>query len=210
MSNPNKPGGKSGQRSRKPAQQPNLKAVQPQDQKTVEQPSLKAMQPQDQKTVQAPSLKPVQPLDQKSPPQQPGLKPVQPLSQKPAQPPVQPQSQKPEQPPKQQPEQQQETRKQIAAAVASANTLSIDFQAIATAYSEYTKKSFEETKAFVEKLSGVRSVDKAIEIQTEFAKQAYETFVTESRKICELYSDLARQSLKPFEDLVANTTRAAR
>ncbi|HEY5130017.1 MAG TPA: phasin family protein [Bradyrhizobium sp.] len=98
----------------------------------------------------------------------------------------------------------------MAAAVASANTLSVDFQAIATAYGDYTKKSFEETKAFVEKLSGVRSLDKAIEIQTEFAKQAYETFVTESQKIRELYSDLAKQTLKPFEGLVANATRAVR
>src|SRR3982074_268903 len=45
-------------------------------------------------------------------------------------------------------------------AVASANTLAIDFQTIATAYSDYSKKSFEQTKAFVEKLSGVRSLDK--------------------------------------------------
>ena len=48
------------------------------------------------------------------------------------------------------------------------------FHAIATAYSDYTKKSFEDTRSFVEKLSGVKSIDKAIEIQTEFAKSAFE------------------------------------
>ena len=71
-------------------------------------------------------------------------------------------------------------------------------QAIATAYGDYAKKSFEDTKSFVEKLSGVRSLDKAIEVQTEFAKTAYETFMTESKKIAELYGDLARQSHNPF------------
>jgi hypothetical protein len=99
--------------------------------------------------------------------------------------------------------------KQIDAAVAPANTLSIDFQTIAMAYSDYSKKSFEQTRAFVEKLSGVRSLDKAIEIQTEFARQAYETFVTESQKIRELYSGLAKQSFKPFEDLVAKAIPTA-
>ena len=78
--------------------------------------------------------------------------------------------------------------------------------AIATAYGDYTKKSFEDTKLFVEKLSGVKSFDKAIEVQIEFAKTAYETFVTESRKIGMLYSDLAKQSHKPFGDFVAKMT----
>jgi hypothetical protein len=74
---------------------------------------------------------------------------------------------------------------------------------LATAYGDYTKKSFEDTKLFVEKLSGVKSLDKAIEVQTEFAKTAYETFVTESQKIGALYGDLAKQSYKPFGDFVA-------
>jgi hypothetical protein len=80
------------------------------------------------------------------------------------------------------------------------------FQAIATAYGDYTKKSFEDTKAFVEKMSAVRSLDKAIEVQTGFAKTAYETFVTESQKIGALYGDLARQSYEPFGGFVAKMT----
>ena len=87
-----------------------------------------------------------------------------------------------------------------------AGTPSASFQAIATAYGDYTKESFEDAKAFVEKLLGVRSLDKAIEVQTEFAKTACETFVTESQKIGALYGDLARQSYKPFGGLVARMT----
>ena len=96
---------------------------------------------------------------------------------------------------------QQDGEKQLDTGTASAS-----FQAIATAYGDYTKKSFEATKAFVEKLSGVRSLDKAIEIQAEFAKTAYESFVTESQKIGALYGDLAKQSYKPFGGLVAKMT----
>ena len=80
------------------------------------------------------------------------------------------------------------------------------FHAIATAYGDYTKKSFEDTRSFVEKLSGVKSFEKAIEIQTEFAKTAYETFIAESQKIGALYGDLAKQSYKPFGSFGAKTT----
>ena len=92
--------------------------------------------------------------------------------------------------------------------VASATTVQNGLQAIASAYGDYTKKSFEDTKSFVEKLSGVKSIDKAIEVQTEYAKAAYETFVAESQKIAGLYTDLAKQTFKPLEGIVAKFTPA--
>jgi hypothetical protein len=102
--------------------------------------------------------------------------------------------------------QQQDGKEQIDAAATSTNSFPAGFQAIATAYGDYTKKSFEDTRSFVEKLSGVKSLEKAIEIQTEFAKSAFETFVAESQKIGALYRDLAEQSYKPFGSLPAKTT----
>ena len=100
-------------------------------------------------------------------------------------------------------EQHQNGKEQIDAADASTNAFPGGFQAIATAYGDYTKKSFEDTKSFVEKLSGVRSFDKAVEVQTEFAKSAFETFVRETQKIGALYGDLAKQSCKPFGGFAA-------
>jgi hypothetical protein len=49
----------------------------------------------------------------------------------------------------------------------------------------------------------VKSFDKVVEIQTEFAKTAFETFVRESQKIGALYGDLAKQSYKPLAGFVA-------
>jgi hypothetical protein len=49
----------------------------------------------------------------------------------------------------------------------------------------------------------VRSVDKAIEIQTEVAKSAFETFMAESQKIGALYRDLAAESCQPFGGFLA-------
>jgi len=95
-------------------------------------------------------------------------------------------------------------------AVAPAHSFPISIQTIANAYGDYTKKSLQDTRSFVEKLMGVRSLDKAIEIQSEFARQAYETFVAESQKISELYSELAKQIFKPLEGFVAKVTQAGR
>ena len=70
--------------------------------------------------------------------------------------------------------QQQNRKEQIGAADVSASAFPAGFQAIATAYGDYTKKSFEDTKSFVEKLSGVKSdsvgrqVTKSLEPGQEF------------------------------------------
>jgi hypothetical protein len=40
----------------------------------------------------------------------------------------------------------------------------------------------------------MRLLDRAIELQTEFAKQAYDGFIAESQKIRELHKQLARLS----------------
>jgi phasin family protein len=104
---------------------------------------------------------------------------------------------------------QQYGKEHFETVVASATTVQQGLQAIASAYGDYTKKSFEDTKSFVEKLSGVKSLDKALEVQTEYAKSAYETFVAESQKIAGLYTDMAKQTLKPIEGMVAKFTPAA-
>jgi phasin family protein len=95
------------------------------------------------------------------------------------------------------------------AAVASAGTFTKGVQAIATAVSDYSKKSFEDGSAFVEKLASVKSFDKAIEIQTDYAKSAYETLVAESTKIGELYSELAKEAYKPVESLMSKLPKVA-
>ena len=82
-------------------------------------------------------------------------------------------------------------------------TLSKSAQAIAVEATEYTKKSFENGNAFVEKLIGAKSIESAMEIQTDYVKLSYESFVAEATKMGELYVELAKDAYKPFEGLVA-------
>ena len=86
----------------------------------------------------------------------------------------------------------------------------IDIQTIAIAYEDYAKRSFQESGSFVEKLMGVQSFDKAIEVQTEFARQAYVNFVAESQRMCELYNELAKQIFRPWERFAAQVTPTSR
>lgn len=100
---------------------------------------------------------------------------------------------------------QQYGKEQMESATAAAGGVQKGLQAIASAYGDYSKKSFEEGNAFVEKLSGMKSMDKVLELQAEYAKSSYETFVAESQKIGALYADMAKQSFKPFEGMMSKT-----
>jgi hypothetical protein len=98
---------------------------------------------------------------------------------------------------------QQVSKDSIDNAMKSMGAVSKSAQAIVVEMTDYSKKAFEEGTAAMEKLFGVKSLEKAIELQTEYAKTAYEGFVAEATKIGELYADLAKESYKPFETMLA-------
>jgi phasin family protein len=88
-------------------------------------------------------------------------------------------------------------------AMKSMGAVSKTMQAIATEMTDYSKKSFEDGTAALEKLMGAKTIEKAIEVQSEFFKSAYEGFVSEATKISDMYSDLAKETYKPIEGLMA-------
>ena len=83
------------------------------------------------------------------------------------------------------------------------------FLAIAAAYGDYTKKSFEDGTAALEKLMGAKTIEKAIEVQSEFFKSAYEGFVAEATKLGDMYSDLAKETYKPVEGMMVKAKNGA-
>jgi hypothetical protein len=88
------------------------------------------------------------------------------------------------------------------ATMKSWGALSKSVQAIAIEMADYSKKAFEDGAAATEKLFGAKSLEKAIEVQSEYFKTAYEGFVSETTKLGELYSDMAQEVYKPFEGYV--------
>lgn len=89
------------------------------------------------------------------------------------------------------------------AAMTAAGAWSKAAQAIAVECVDYTKRSAESSAAAWEKLLGAKSVETAIEVQTEFLRSSYEDFVAEAAKLGELYADLARHAYRPFESALS-------
>lgn len=78
-------------------------------------------------------------------------------------------------------------------------------QAIASEVADYSKKAFEDSAAAWEKLVSAKSVEKAMEVQSEYLKSSYEDFIAQSTRLGELYVDLAKEAYKPFEGMLAKT-----
>jgi hypothetical protein len=89
------------------------------------------------------------------------------------------------------------------AAVKSFGEMNKGFQAIAAEVTDYSKKAFEDGTRCFEQLIGAKSVEQAVEIQSQYAKKAYDTYIAEMSKIGEMYAGLARDAYKPVESAFA-------
>jgi len=94
-----------------------------------------------------------------------------------------------------------------SAPVASVDPFQASTQAIADAYSDYTRTSLEHAWNFLGKLATARSPVEAFELQMEYAKQVCESFVAESRKIAELHEQMTKQRVMHLEGFVARLTQ---
>ena len=103
---------------------------------------------------------------------------------------------------------QKMSKDSMDATMKSFGTLTKASQAIAAEVADYSKKSFEEGTKVFEKMLGAKSLDKALEIQTDYAKTAYEGFVAQATKIGELYADFAKETYKPFESYMVKVAPA--
>lgn len=81
----------------------------------------------------------------------------------------------------------------------SFSAASTGFQAIAAEVADYSKKSLDDSRVAFEKMVGAKSMDKAMELQADFAKSSYESMVGEMTKLGEMYADLAKDMFKPYE-----------
>ena len=103
-------------------------------------------------------------------------------------------------------EMQKFSKDSMEMAMSSLGAWSKTAQAIAVEFVDYSKKSAEGSAAAWEKLMGAKSLDKAMEVQSEYLKSSYEDFVAEATKLGELYADLAKEAYKPFEGALAKAT----
>jgi hypothetical protein len=78
------------------------------------------------------------------------------------------------------------------------------WQAIAAEMTDYTKRSFEDSSATFEKLMSAKSIEQAFEIQSSYAKRAYDEYVHQLTKIGGMYAELAKEAYRPVERAMQN------
>ena len=74
------------------------------------------------------------------------------------------------------------------------------FQALAAEMMEYSKAAFDDAIRTWEKLIGVRSLEQAMQIQSDYAKRVYENHMAEMKKLGEMCAGMVRDASKPVED----------
>lgn len=90
-------------------------------------------------------------------------------------------------------------KEQFEAVSAAAAAVTKGWQSIAAETTDYSKKSFEKSRVLAEKLIAVKKLDEAFQLQSDYAKSAYEDFVAEATKLGELYTSIAKEVFKPIE-----------
>ena len=94
------------------------------------------------------------------------------------------------------------------AAKASAHNFATSLQTIANAHADFVKKLMEQNSQYISQLASVKEPTKLMEVQVEYARNAYEIFVSEAKRISELYAGLFQQATKPLGDLIAKNKAA--
>jgi hypothetical protein len=74
------------------------------------------------------------------------------------------------------------------------------FQALAAEMMNYSKSAFDDAIRTWEQLIGVRSLEQAIQIQSDYAKRVYENHMAELKKLGEMTVGMVRDASKPVED----------
>ena len=91
------------------------------------------------------------------------------------------------------------------AAVRACGEANKGLQAIAAEVADYSKTALEDATRAFQQLVTAKSAEQAFEIQSQYAKKAYDAYVAEASKLGEMWVGLAREAYKPVERAVAKT-----
>ena len=90
-------------------------------------------------------------------------------------------------------------KENVDLALKSADAVGKGLQAIAAEVADYSKRSLDASASAFEKLLAAQSLDKAVEVQSDFVRLAYEGYVGQIAKVTEIVADMAKGAYKPYE-----------
>jgi hypothetical protein len=88
----------------------------------------------------------------------------------------------------------------LEAASKSLSEANKGFQDLASEMTDFSKRRFEDVFRAWEQLLRARSFPDVIEVQTQYARQAYEACTSEMSKLGEMYLGTVRNASKPVEE----------
>ena len=89
-------------------------------------------------------------------------------------------------------------RENFDAIVESATVTTKSFEAIAAEATAYSKQSVEEGVAAAKAAFTAGSVQEVLEMQSDFAKNAFEAYIAEATKLGEMFSGAAKDAAEPL------------
>ena len=97
------------------------------------------------------------------------------------------------------------SKKNLEAVVASVTAVTKGAESLGAQYMAYSKTAVENQVAAAKALSGAKSVQEAMEMQTSWAKSAMELYMAQVGKMGETVAAAVKDSMKPLNERVTAT-----
>ena len=94
------------------------------------------------------------------------------------------------------------SKKNLEAVVASVTAATKGAEALGAQAMAYSKKAMEDHVAAAKSLTTAKSVQEVVELQTAYAKSAFEAYIAEMTKASETVSASVKQSFQPINERV--------
>lgn len=90
-------------------------------------------------------------------------------------------------------------KERYEAATAASASIFRGLQQIAAETTNFAGNSFKTSLGLIGEISGAKTVEEAVQAQSNYAKALQEAFFSQTAKLGELYADLTREAFRPVE-----------
>ncbi len=94
------------------------------------------------------------------------------------------------------------SKKNLEAVIASVTASTKGVEALSAEAMAYSKKAVEDQVAIAKSLSGAKSIQEAVELQTTYAKTALDAYIAGVSKMSDIMTASVKDSMKPLNERV--------
>ena len=102
-----------------------------------------------------------------------------------------------------------QAKQNLEALVASATAATKGAEAVSAQTIAFSKQAFEDQVAAAKQMAGAKSVQEAFELQTAWAKSAFESYIANFGKLTETLTESVKETAKPLNERVAAVVERA-